>query len=273
MKRVHLILLFNLVLLVVMAQDNFIRISGRVTDSETPELRIYGMRVRLHFGDSLLYLTYCDSSGHYHFDVPFNLSKYGSVKIDLRQDNTKMWLDSPKIKECSEFKNPNMYFNNDVRILRLSDLKRDYRVDFSIEKAIVDRNLPCVSFEKNSTKFKKCSGDSTDRVIGYLKCFLSENPTTVIGIYGKSWDERFQRRLCRKRARSIKTSLISSGVDRARIKTGALRDREPVFSRHTIEAEKDVHRKAEMQDVNRSVYFVILSFDYEPGLKKIADDW
>lgn len=269
MTTFRIILLLNLILHFAHGQKDNFYISGRVTDSETPNSKIYGLIVKILFNDSVFNEVACDTLGYYKVAIS---PKYSSAKITVSQDDIRMQADFPKNTECSNFIQPTIYFVQDYRIINPIEKNKDYVADFSIKKAIIDRRLPCLSFEKNTTIIKKCSSDSSDYLIKYIKCLLQENPKTIIEIHGKSWDERHHKMLSKKRAALIKNKLINLGIDKKRIKTKALADSQPLFSAQTIADEHNDYLKVEMEDKNRSISFVILSFDYDPVLKKIIRD-
>lgn len=260
----RLIFLFLLSIQFSLGQTGVIHISGRVTDAEDPNIKMYGFIASARLNDTLAYEIKADSLGYYKFDITGKVPALDTIKISVRQDKDLMLKEFPKDKECPFFSFPNLYQTRDYRVISPVETDKNYVVDFVLQKYIIDFSISCLSFVKGKTKPKICGDDEPEIAFNYIKCLLQKNPTTIIEIRGRSWNENRSKHLSRKRARMIKDKLISEGFDKNRIEISALGDNHPVYSGETIKNENDGRKKMEMEDINRSVYFVILSFDHKP---------
>ena len=274
MKKIYYILIFiSLSFLtfgqIGFGQRNYFYIKGKVTDQENPNKRIYGLKARVSFNDSLFIETDCDSLGNYSFPISRNFPRIFKTIVTIRQDKDILAKVFPPSKDCPFFsKIPDQYFTSDIRIISYKEHLTDFTVDFSIGKMIVDIRLPCIGFQKNSIELKKCYGDNPDTMIYCLKNILLQNPTIVVEIGGRAWQEKNQDKLSKQRAELVKQKLVSNGIDEQRIIITANGDKRAYISANEIKIAKTIIEKEELATRNRSIIFLIIAFDYDPILKK-----
>lgn len=133
--------------------------------------------------------------------------------------------------------------------------------------------LPRFWFTENSTKIFSDSafygrmGEGAEplTLMNWVASVLQDNPTTVLELRGHSdQNERNGLDLSRRRALTIRDSLVHRGFPESRLAIAALGSMEPLIdsltiSRMTTEAERDVARLE-----NRRVDLKIIAWDWKP---------
>ena len=133
--------------------------------------------------------------------------------------------------------------------------------------------LPRFWFKENSTKIFSDSafygrmgeGAEPQTLMNSVASVLQDNPTTVLELRGHSdQNERNGLDLSRRRALTIRDSLVHRGFPEGRLAIAALGSTEPLIdsltiSRMTTEVERDVARLE-----NRRVDLKIIAWDWKP---------
>ena len=133
--------------------------------------------------------------------------------------------------------------------------------------------LPRFWFKENSTKIFSDSafygrmgeGAEPQTLMNWVASVLQDNPTTVLELRGHSdQNERNGLDLSRRRALTIRDSLVHRGFPEGRLAIAALGSTEPLIdsltiSRMTTEVERDVARQE-----NRRVDLKIIAWDWKP---------
>jgi outer membrane protein OmpA-like peptidoglycan-associated protein len=258
-------------------QRDYFVIKGQVTDDEQPSKRIYGIRTKISFNDSLFLETDCDSLGRYSFSVSRNFPRTFKTVVTVYQDNEVLKKQFPPPTDCPYVIGPDQYFaSKDLRIINYKEKLTDFVADFSLKKVLICYRLPTIGFEKNSLTLLPCHGDNPDTAIFCLKHTLLSNPTIIIELVGHSWNEKSLKNISLSRALMVRQRLISYGIDSLRLVVSSKGDTEPIHNKKTIKKAKTKSEKLELETENRSVFFKVVAFDYDPKLKKrvknTADD-
>jgi hypothetical protein len=264
----QLVIIFLLLGKISLGQRDYFYIKGKVTDRDDSTKRIYGLKARVSFNDSLFFETDCDSLGRYSFELSRNFPRAFKTQVTIRQDKNILSKLFPPSKECPFFsKIPDQYLTQDSRTISYKDKLADFIADFTLIRMCIDRRYPCISFQKNSTKLIRCSGDDPDTTIYCLKNVMIENPTIVAEVVGRAWEEKNTEVLSLRRAHLIKEKLVAYGVDSGRISVLGYADSKPPISAKEIEMAK-MPVKEDLKSINRSIIFRIIAFDYDPKAKK-----
>lgn len=250
-------------------QRNFFFIKGQVTDEDHPDKRIYGLKAKISFNDSLFLETDCDSLGRYSFSVSRNFPRTFKTVITVYQDKDVLKKQFPPPADCPYVHGPDQYFTSkDIRIINYKEELTDFTADFSLRKVTICYRMPTIGFQKNSLALLPCHGDSPDTAIFCLKHTLLSNPAMVIELVGHAWNEKSVKDIALKRALIVRQRLISYGIDSLRIIASGKGDTEAIHNIKAIKKVKTKTEKLELETINRAVWLRILSFDYDPKLKK-----
>jgi hypothetical protein len=269
MKRL-LFILTLFIFQIAFGQKDLVTISGKITDRDDFKKQIFALKARLSLNDSIFIETNCDSSGNYKFQVSRPLLHGHKPSVYVYQDFKMLEKLFPPPTDCPYFYGgPDKYLSHRPTIFEIKSNISNYIVNLELTRVLYELRLPCISFRKNSLELISCSHDpSGDTVIYCIKNFLFNNPTLVIEIVAHSWDETNPKELSEKRANFIRQKLISFGIDSVRVNAIGKGDTQPLVDFKTIRKAKTIEEKEALKAKNREAYFKIISFDYDPKLKK-----
>jgi len=267
-----LTILSILIFHIALGQKNLVTISGKAIDRDDSKKQIFGLKARLSLNDSLFIETFCDSAGNYQFQVSRPLLNGLKPSVFIFQDFKVLEKLFPPPSDCPiHYGGPDKYLSHRPTNFEIKNSISNYVINFELIRVVYELRLPCINFLKNSTDFVTCPFDpSGDTVIFCIKHFLLKNPTIVIEVIAHAWDESNPKDLAQKRSNFIRQKLITLGVDSARIKSIGKSDTQPFVEAKIIRQAKTSEEKEALKSKNRGAYFRIVSFDYDPNLKKIV---
>jgi outer membrane protein OmpA-like peptidoglycan-associated protein len=132
--------------------------------------------------------------------------------------------------------------------------------------------MPTILFYENSTsccndslhKFNPNNYDTFEYATNMLYQTLKNNPTISIELAGHaSMKENKPDKLSKKRAYTIRSILVSKGINKKRIQTKSWGTKKMLFKTEQIEKAMNEGEKATLHLKNQRVVFRIVSWDFK----------
>jgi len=250
-------------------QSSKITISGRVKCEINPKDKMVCVFVKLSFNGVDYMEVECDTLGGYLMEVPPNMfEKYKTGKLTVNQSWDCIRNKYPQDRDCPYLSfGPPMFMSTRSEILITpNETNTNYIANLEVVPMCVSPRIPVFGFKKNSTELTRIWDFDPDTTFTcYLKMFQA-NPTLVFRLSASSFSERRTRHLAKKRVIMLRNKFIAAGIDAERIK--AEWTKSYLVSKEQIKKEKTKEKRKALEAINRRATVSILSFDYDPKLKK-----
>jgi outer membrane protein OmpA-like peptidoglycan-associated protein len=254
---------------VIFSQTETIEISGKVSDPRDEKEAVFCCKVRLSF-DSLFIETECDTTGHYSFTISKSLMRNHKTSLYAYQDHRLRQKKYPAPADCPYlYFGPKRYMNSITSYFEYKPNIGIYKTDVEMQEGCFLQRGPCFNFKKNSVELVKCEDFDPDTSLFCLKNTLLKNPTIIIEINAHAYDEENNLKISELRAKEIKNKMVAFGIDSLRIAAKGHGDAKPLMAKYVLQKAKTKEEKELLKAMNRRAYFSILSWDYDPVLKKI----
>lgn len=252
-----------------MAQSSYIKISGSVKCPINPNDKMVCVFVKLSFGATDYKEVECDSLGEYIMDVPPELfKKYKTGKLTVNQNKDCIRQKYPRDKNCPYLSfSPPMFMSTRSEILITpNETNTNYIANFEVAPMCVLPRIPVFGFKKNSAELTRISNFDPDSTFNCLLEVVQFNPNTIFKITAYTYKEWRQKHLAKRRLTVLKNKFIAAGIEAERIVT--VNGGGQPLNGYEIKKAKTGKEKRELEAINRRANLSIISFDYDPKLKK-----
>lgn len=240
-----------------MSQNNTVLIEGTVTsDNENAPIENAIIHLKLSSGTMLEERT--DIFGKYKFIVKDTTSNFNITLVtDKSTRSTSSSCFFATKDEGSGTLKANTNFVKDFQLIRILDC---------------GMRMPTLLFYKNSPlccndslhKFNQINYETFEYATDMLYQTLKDNPTISIELAGHaSIEENKPGKLSKQRANTIKSALVSKGINKKRIQTKGWGTEKLLFKTEQIEKAISKEEKETLHLKNQRVVFRIISWDFK----------
>jgi hypothetical protein len=214
----------------------------------------------------------CDSLGNYQIDVPVELFKNQTGKLTVKQEWSCIRNKFPEDINCPymSFLPPIYLASKDYKLIKFENKRVDYVANFELTRGCELTYFPFFGFERNSTKLIRVKNFDPDTAIYCITKWLNANPNITIKLKGFTYHERCSKSLGLKRASIIEQKFVSAGIESLRIDCSSPDGL--LISSAEIRKAKSKEEKLALETMNRRVILVVMSFDYDPKLKRRVEE-
>ncbi|MCC6369628.1 MAG: hypothetical protein IT236_01345 [Bacteroidia bacterium] len=250
-------------------QSSKIAITGRVKCEINPKDKMVCVFVKLSFNGEDYMEVECDTLGGYLMEVPPNMfEKYKTGKLTVNQSWDCIRNKYPQDRDCPylSFRPPMFMSTRSENLITPLETNTNYIANFKVAPVCVLPRTPVFGFKKNSTELTRISGFDPDSTFNCLLGVVKSNPNTIFKITAYTYHEKRPRHLAKNRLAVLRNKFISNGIDAERIVT-VIGEATPL-NEYEIKKAKTKEERQALEAENRRATLSIVSFDYDPKLKK-----
>lgn len=239
-------IVFSFILLTALGQHHY-AITGRVT-TDSSNVPLFMAMVELDDTNDVASYTYTDTNGYYYFDSA-DVKPLMSYRLSVFPYQVCYWP-----ADTAPYS-----FTTTLHIQKITHNFRTFPRGFYGD----DIAYPHVYFNFKSSVLHKCIEITS---LSWFVKFIKIYPTIVIEADGNASRNEGRKRqrllLSVQRAQVCKDYLVSQGIDSMRIMVKGWGSKHPIITKKQIRKTKGKEKKEIARQVNRRVYFHVISFNY-----------